>query len=63
MGISFREFARRAGCSDSTVRYNVYELTGALHRAVFADGSLDPDFVEAFAAHVHVNRLALGKRW
>jgi hypothetical protein len=67
LGISQREFARRANCSEGTVRYHVSGFGGILVDAVLDDGSLDPDWVEVFSESVAFNRLYFGKdimqRW
>jgi hypothetical protein len=61
LGISQREFARRANCSEGTVRYHVSGLGGMLVDAVLDDGSLDPDWVESFSESVAFNRVYFGK--
>jgi hypothetical protein len=61
LGISQREFARRANCSESTVRYHVSGFGGMLIDAVLDDGSLDPDWVESFSESVALNRVYFGK--
>jgi hypothetical protein len=61
LGISQREFARRANCSEGAVRYHVSGLGGMLIDAVLDDGSLDPDWVEVFSESVAFNRAYFGK--
>ena len=61
LGISQREFARRANCSEGTVRCHVSGLGGMLVDAVLEDGSLDPDWVESFSEFVAFNRVYFGK--
>ena len=61
LGISQREFARRANCSEGTVRYHVSGFGGILVDAVLDDGSLDPDWVEVFSESVAFNRVYFGK--
>jgi hypothetical protein len=61
LGISQREFARRANCSEGTVRYHVSGFGGMLVDAVLDDGSLDPDWVEVFSEFVAFNRVYFGK--
>ena len=61
LGISQREFARRANCSEGTVRYHVSGFGGMLVDAVLDDGSLDPDWVDSFAESVAFNRAYFGK--
>jgi hypothetical protein len=61
LGISQREFARRANCSEGTVRYHVSRFGGMLVDAVLDDGSLDPDWVEVFSESVAFNRRYFGK--
>jgi len=61
LGISQREFARRANCSEGTVRYHVSGFGGMLVDAVLDDGSLDPDWVESFSESVAFNRVYFGK--
>lgn len=55
-GLSRREFARLAECSESTVRRHI-RLSWL---ECFADGTLDPDDVEEFADHIGFNRIANG---
>jgi hypothetical protein len=61
LGISQREFARRANCSEGTVRYHVSGFGGMLVDAALEDGSLDPDWAEAFSESVAFNRVYFGK--
>jgi hypothetical protein len=61
LGISQREFARRANCSEGTVRYHISGPAGMLTEAVLEDGSLDPDWVESFSESVAFNRAYFGK--
>jgi hypothetical protein len=61
LGISQREFARRANCSEGTVRYHVSGLGGMLIDAVLEDGSLDPGWVEDVSEFVAFNRVYFGK--
>jgi hypothetical protein len=61
LGISQREFARRANCSEGTVRYHVSGLGGMLIDAVLDDGSLDPDRVDSFSESVAFNRRYFGQ--
>ena len=61
LGISQREFARLANCSEGTVRYHISGLGGMLVDAVLDDGSLDPDWAESFSESVAFNRAYFGK--
>ena len=60
LGISQREFARRANCSEGTVRYHVSGFGGMLIDAVLDDGSLVRVWVVCFSESVGFNRSYYG---
>lgn len=56
IGLSKREFARRAGCNESSVRQAIAH--GRL--AAFADGSLPAEIAESFGALATLTKIHQG---